>query len=143
MSCSCCTPGLLVPGFEPFIDANKLDHCCRLDNLKGRFKNRMLRPEEQKSHLQRLPIEVYHTCLQYLDIGTLTTMRGVSQYTRASISSLHPYKELYEYAPQALRACLSTGMGPHIPLLRLHHALTTTECHYCKQSFVSHCSAEE
>lgn len=134
MSCSCCSPGLPTKSFEPFIVADKLERYCRLDNTKSRFKNPIVRPEEQESSLQKLPIEVYHNVLQYLDVGTLTSMRSVSQYTRSSVDSLHPYKELYEFAPQALRACISTEMAPHIPLLRLHNALITLECHYCKQS---------
>ncbi|KUJ09361.1 uncharacterized protein LY89DRAFT_690403 [Mollisia scopiformis] len=137
MSCSCCTPGLYADDFEPYIDANRLAQLCRLDNSKTRFKKPMVRPEQQDCRLQKLPVEVYHNCLQFLDVGTLTSMRAVSQYTRSSIDSLHHYKELYKYAPQALRACLSTAMAPHIPLLRLHEALTTMECYYCKQSETS------
>lgn len=127
----------MTKGFEPFIVADNLERYCRLDNTKSRFKSPMVRPEEQESSLQKLPTEVYHNVLQYLDVGTLTSMRSVSQYTRSSIDSLHPYKELYEFAPQVLRACLSTEMAPHIPLLRLHKALTILECHYCKQSYVT------
>ncbi|CZR62964.1 uncharacterized protein PAC_12861 [Phialocephala subalpina] len=137
MSCSCCSPAS-TKGFDPFIDGSKLESRCRLDNTRSRFKSPMVRPEDQESSLQKLPIEVYHNVLQYLDIGTLTSMRAVSQYTRASIDSLHPYKELHDFAPQALRACLSTEMAPHIPLLRLHNALTTQECHYCKQTYFPH-----
>lgn len=128
---------LFIDDFEPFIDTRRLDGYCHLDNLKVRFKKPMLLPETQDGRLQKLPIEVYHNCLRYLDIGTLTSMRTVSQYTRASINSLHAYKELYRFAPEALRAVLATGMAPHIPLLRLHHALTSMECYYCKHSFVS------
>lgn len=84
--------------------------------------------------VQSLPLELYQACLQYLDLATLTSTRRVSQYTRHAIDSLYQYQELYEHAPQALRACLSTGVAHHIPIPRLHHSLTTMECYYCKNS---------
>lgn len=84
--------------------------------------------------LQALPTELYQNCLKYLDVGSLTTIRRVSQYTRCAIDSLHQYKVLYEHAKHALRACLRTGIAGHIPLLRLHYALTSMECYYCKTS---------
>jgi hypothetical protein len=137
MACACCTQALSADDFEPFIDAGNLVGRCPLDNGRRKFKKPMVRPENQASFLQKLPIEVYHNCLRHLDVGTLTSMRTISQYTRASIDSLLPYQRLYQYARSVLRACLSTGMAPHIPLLRLQDALTTPECYYCKQSLVS------
>jgi hypothetical protein len=53
---------------------------------------------------------------------------------RNIIDSLPQYKELYEHVPHVLRACLAVGIADHIPLLRLHEALTTLECYYCKTS---------
>ncbi|KAH7311916.1 hypothetical protein BKA65DRAFT_157505 [Rhexocercosporidium sp. MPI-PUGE-AT-0058] len=135
MSCTCCDDK--APTFEPFIDSYSLDRHCPLDNQKKRFKLAVGTPQcgsVLKSRLQDLPIELYHNCLQYLDIGTITTLRRVSQTTRSAIDSLFQYQELYEHAPNALRACLRTGIAPHIPLLRLHRALTTMECHFCKTS---------
>jgi hypothetical protein len=116
--------------YDPFIDRDLLARRFPLDNGPKEFKNPLASPE---SRLQSLPAELYQACLQYLDIATLTTMRRVSQFTRRTIDSLHQYKELYKNAPQALRACLSTGVAPHIPLLRLHNSLTSMECYYCKK----------
>lgn len=140
MSCSCCSHDSKESIFEPFIDRFALSERCPLDT--GRTK-RFIRPqictpmhEWNRSKLQSLPIELYQACLSYLDLATLTGMRRVSQYTRRAIDSLYWYQELHEHAPQALRACLSTGVAPHIPLRRLHHALTTLECYYCTISSV-------
>jgi hypothetical protein len=123
--------------FEPFIDRFTLLTSCRLDNGPKPFKNPMVGPESndwESSKIQSLPLELYQACLQYLDVASLTSMRRVSQYTRHAIDSLYQYQELYEHAPQALRACLSTGVAPHIPIRRLHHSLTSMECYYCKNS---------
>ena len=140
MSCSCCSGEThKKETFEPFIDPAPLAKRCKLDNGDKKFKMPMVGPETERWNecpLQALPIECYQTCLQYLDIATLTTMRRVSQFTRLTIDSLHPYRELYEHAPQAIRACLSTGVASHIPLLRLHSSLTSMECFYCKTSYV-------
>ncbi|KAE9365159.1 hypothetical protein N431DRAFT_473238 [Stipitochalara longipes BDJ] len=138
MSCSCCSHDSKEKTFEPFIDRFTLLLKCRLDNGPRRLRYRQgeVYPydREDSSKLQSLPIELYQACLSYLDVATLTAMRRVSQYTRGAIDSLYQYQELYEYAPQALRACLCTGVGSHIPLRRLHHALTSMECYYCKIS---------
>ncbi|PVH73384.1 hypothetical protein DL98DRAFT_519951 [Cadophora sp. DSE1049] len=135
MVCSCCD--LTTPQFEPFIDPSSLQLLCPLDNEKRKFRLTVGTPRDgnaMQSTLQSLPIELYHNCLQYLDLQSITTIRRVSQTTRSAVNSLLQYKELYEHAPHALRACLRTGIAPHIPLLRLHNALTTMECHYCTTS---------
>ncbi|KAH7390314.1 hypothetical protein BKA64DRAFT_120413 [Cadophora sp. MPI-SDFR-AT-0126] len=135
MACSCCDP--TTPRFEPFIDPNSLQLFCPLDNEKRSFKLTVgtdLKGNASKCRLQSLPVELYHNCLQYLDLGSITKIRAVSQTTRSAVNSLLQYKELYEHAPHVLRACLRTGIAPHLPLLRIHHALTTMECHYCRTS---------
>ncbi|KAK0105437.1 hypothetical protein ONS95_004195 [Cadophora gregata] len=135
MVCSCCN--LTAPRFEPFIDPSSLQLLCPLDNEKKDFKLAVGTSREgntMQSMLEHLPIEIYHNCLQYLDLGSIITVRRLSQTTRSAVDSLLQYKELYEHAPNILRACLKTGIAPHIPLVRLHHALTTLECHYCKTS---------
>lgn len=135
MSCSCCSQADKANTFEPFIDRFALLIQCPLDNGPKKFKKSSIGPESENwnaSKLQSLPVELYQACLSYLDISTITAMRRVSQYTRHAIDTLYQYQELYENAPQALRACLSTGVAAHIPLRRLHHSLTTMECHYCK-----------
>jgi F-box domain len=135
MSCSCCSHEHKANIFEPFVDRFALLTRCRLDNGPKRFKKPSIGPESNEwngSKLQSLPIELYQASLSYLDLATLTAMRRVSQYTRHAIDILYQYQELYEHAPQALRACLSTGVASHIPLRRLHHSLTSIECHYCK-----------
>ena len=137
MSCSCCSHETKTKIFEPFIDRFTLLTNCRLDNgLKG-FKTPMIGPESndwKSCKIQSLPLEIYQACLQSLDLATLTSMRCVSQYTRHAIDFLYQYQELYEHAPQALRACLSTGIAHQFPIRRLHHSLTTMECYYCKNS---------
>lgn len=135
MSCVCCSQESKTATYEPFINRFALLTKCPLDNGPRTFKCPMGGPQQRtSSSLQSLPVELYQACLQYLDLGTLTAMRRVSQYTRHAIDTLHQYKELYEHAPQALRACLSTGVAAHIPIRGLHHALTNMECHYCKTS---------
>ncbi len=139
MSCSCCSAATQSCQFDPFIDQFTLWIRCRLDNGPKRFKKPAIGPQcdnWQSSRLQSLPVELYQACLSYLDLATLTAMRRVSQYTRHAIDSLYQYQELYEHAPQVLRACLSTGVAPHIPLRRLHHSLTSVECYYCRFSSV-------
>jgi hypothetical protein len=142
MSCSCCSAESKTNIIEPFIDRFALLTKCRLDNGAKHFRKPAIGPQSESwksSKLQSLPTELYQACLSYLDIETLTAMRRVSQYTRYAIDSLYQYQELYEHAPQALRACLSTGAAPHIPVRRLHHALTSMECYYCKISSVPFC----
>lgn len=138
MSCSCCSGEThKKETFEPFIDPAPLAKRCKLDNGDKKFSLPMVGVGQVTDGLQALPVECYQACLQYLDIATLTTMRRVSQFTRRTIDSLHPYRELYEHAPQAIRACLSTGVASHIPLLRLHNSLTSMECYYCKTAYVA------
>jgi hypothetical protein len=120
--------------YDPFIDRYLLARKVPLDNGPKKFGNPMIGPESQgwkHCRLQSLPTEIYHACLQYLDIAALTGMRRVSQFTRRTIDSLHQYQELYEHTPQALRACLGMGVAAHIPLLRLYDSLTSLECYYC------------
>lgn len=121
----------IEPNYDYFIDQSLLATRLCLDNGPKAFKNSMTNSE---SRLENLPVELYQGCLQYLDIETLTGMRRVSQRTRHAIDNLHQYKELYENAPQALRACLATEVAPYIPLLRLHDSLISMECYYCKKS---------
>jgi hypothetical protein len=140
MSCSCCSQESKTDDFDPFIDRFALLTTCHLDNGPKIFKNPQIGPGSKEwkcRKLQSLPVELYQACLQYLDLATLTAMRRVSQYTRNAIDSLYQYDELYKHAPQALRACLSTGVAAHIPLRRLHHSLTNMECYYCKSSLVN------
>ena len=139
MSCSCCSPDTEERPFEPFINSFTLVVRCPLDNGPKRFRypqGGLNVAERKNSKLQSLPIELYQNCLSYLDLATLTAMRRLSQYTRGAIDSLYQYQELYGHAPNALRACLCTGVALHIPLRRLHHALTSMECYYCKTSSV-------
>lgn len=107
-----------------------------LDNSRKNFTLTMIGPDGEgwnNCQLQALPTECFQTCLQFLDIASLTRMRSVSQFTRSMIDSMPQYRDLYEHAPQALRACLVTGVAAYIPLLRLHESLITMECYYCKK----------
>ncbi|KAH8646370.1 hypothetical protein BGZ60DRAFT_521575 [Tricladium varicosporioides] len=137
MSCSCCLAQsvILDRPRQPYIDATVLAERCPLDNKRKSFSSPRLNPGSitwNESRLQSLPIELYQACLQHLDVQSLTNMRGVSQYTRFAIDGIYQYGEIYKHAPQALRACLSTEVACHIPLRRLHHALTSMECYFCK-----------
>ncbi|KAH6675093.1 hypothetical protein B0J14DRAFT_450488, partial [Halenospora varia] len=141
MSCSCC----LAPSVEldrprqPYIDAALLVERCPLDNKRKSFASPRINPGSptwNASRLQSLPIELYQTCLQHLDVQSLTNMRRVSQYTRFAIDGIYQYGEIYKHTPQAVRACLSTEVACHVPLRRLHDALTSLECYYCKTSQV-------
>lgn len=119
--------------YDSFIDRDLLASQIPLDNGSKTFKKPRATTQ---GRLQTLPIELYHACLQHLDMATLTAMRHVSRFSRDAIDSLHPYKEIYEYAPQGIRVCLAMGSAPHVPLLRLHQALSSMECYYCKKSYV-------
>lgn len=135
-SCSCCVD-LMARSDKPFISSTTLTSHCPLDSCSRSFKLPGIEPHSagwNQCGLQSLPVEIYHACLQHLDLATIISLRIVSQYTRECISSLRQYQELYEYAPQALRAVLATGVAANIPLLRLHHALTSMECYYCLTS---------
>lgn len=136
--CSCLScADLTTRSDKPFISSTTLANHCPLDGRSRSFKVPRIEPNSPGRHecgLQSLPVEIYHACLQHLDLATIISLRAVSQYTRECISSLHQYQELYEHAPQALRAVLATGIAASIPLLRLHHALTTRECYYCLTS---------
>jgi hypothetical protein len=140
MPCACCNGrSHSQDTFDPFIDPTELATRLPLDNGGRIFALPFLGPDGEawnSCRLQALPTECYQTCLQYLDIANLTKMRRVSQFTRSTIDSMPQYRDLYEHAPQALRACLSTGVASHIPLLRLHESLITMECYYCKISYV-------
>jgi len=136
MSCNCCSAGFHTSdGIDPFIDPSTLARKCPLDNKKHTFKSPPLHPSSSpKGKLQALPTEIYQQCLQYLDIKSLTDMRRVSQFTRSTIDGMHQYKELYEHAPQALRAVLSMGVSANTELFRLRESLTDMECYYCKEA---------
>lgn len=140
MPCACCNGRKHSQDtFEPFIDPAELAKRLRLDNGKKNFALPIMGPDGEgwnKCQLQALPTECYQTCLQFLDIASLTRMRCVSQFTRSTIDSMPQYRDLYEHAPQALRACLSTGVAAYTPLLRLHQSLLAMECYYCRKAYV-------
>jgi hypothetical protein len=122
---------------RPFISSSTLAYHCPLDNPSRTFTFPAKGPGSVSwplRGLQSLPLELYHACLQYLDVRTIVALRTVSQYTRHVVSSFHQYKELYEHAPHALRACLATGASISIPIWRLHHSLTSIQCYYCQAS---------
>lgn len=123
-------PFMETASFTTCADTSNLAQHIPLDNKKNKFRGAI----EPTTGLQALPIEIFQQCLRYLDIESLTTMRRVSQFARKGIDAMPQYRELYEHAPQALRACLSTGFASYIPLMRLHHSLTTMEGLYCKES---------
>ncbi|ESZ95305.1 hypothetical protein SBOR_4302 [Sclerotinia borealis F-4128] len=79
-------------------------------------------------------MEIFQHTLLYLDIETLVNVRRCSQHCRLAVTSTLEWKEVIENAPDALRAILSTEMGSHITLLKLHQALTNPECEFCVEN---------
>ncbi|KAG9242298.1 hypothetical protein BJ878DRAFT_482151 [Calycina marina] len=138
MPCACCHGREHVSeAFDPFINQWSLYGKCKMDNHLSRFRMAMEAPISdgwEDSRLQSLPAECFQQCLSYLDLGSLMTMRRVSQFTRMTVSSIPEYREILENSPQILRACLVTRVANHIPFLRLHHALTNMECYYCTRA---------
>ncbi|KAF7955093.1 uncharacterized protein EAE97_000352 [Botrytis byssoidea] len=80
-----------------------------------------------------MPMEILQRSLKYLDIETLVNIRRCSQYCRLAVDDTLEWQEISENAPEALRAILCTGVGSHILLLQLHHALTNPKCVFCKR----------
>ncbi|TGO14875.1 hypothetical protein BTUL_0047g00370 [Botrytis tulipae] len=88
-----------------------------------------------------MPMEILQRTLKYLDIETLVNIRRCSQYCRLAVDKTLEWQEISENAPEALRAILSTGVGSHVLLLQLHHALTNPKCELCKR--ISYLDGEE
>lgn len=136
MSCSCCFPDE-VEEKDIFLSPSLLARRCRLDHCLGiRFAispNSGFSPAQ--SPLLNLPVECFHSILQYLDINSLVTVRRTSQDCRAAVDRLLPWKDIVQHAPQALRAVLALEIGASTLLLQLHTALTTAGCSYCDDEY--------
>ncbi|KAF5879378.1 putative f-box domain-containing protein [Botrytis fragariae] len=140
MPCTCCSRDPAPSGekYEPFISIKELGEKCPLDSKTTQsFKFPMVRPESaiNISLLVKMPIEIFQRTLKYLDIETLVNIRRCSQYCRLAVEATLEWQEISENAPEALRAILSTGVGSHVLLLQLHHALTNPECEFCVEDF--------
>ncbi|KAM0309785.1 hypothetical protein ACHAO8_008702 [Botrytis cinerea] len=140
MPCTCCSgaPAPSEEKYEPFISSQELAGKCPLDSKTTKsFKYPMVSPESARniSRLVKMPMEIFQRTLKYLDIESLVNIRRSSQYCRIAVDTTLEWQEISESVPEALRAILSTGVGSHILLLQLHHALTNPECEFCVENF--------
>ncbi|TGO22774.1 hypothetical protein BPAE_0155g00120 [Botrytis paeoniae] len=140
MPCTCCSRDPAPSGekYELLISSQELGEKCPLDSKTTKsFKFPMVRPESaiNISLLVKMPMEIFQRTLKYLDIETLVNIRRCSQYCRMAVGTTLEWQEISENAPEALRAILSTGVGSHVLLLQLHHALTNPECEFCVEDF--------
>lgn len=92
------------------IQSKGLQINCPLDN--GHLERRAAgNKTNQISHigdLELLPTEIIHIIFGLLDLQTLTSVRSVSWQMRDLVDSLSTYKAIIQYAPDALRALIST-----------------------------------
>ena len=81
--------------------------------------------------LDVLPLEIIQNILQLLDLQTLALTQSVNQRSKLLVDSLPQHREIVTYAPNALRAMLSTGLAPHFTINHLYRALRAQECIEC------------
>lgn len=101
---------------------------CLLDN--GRHESDKV--TRTLGTLRVLPTEVLYMVLLRLDLQSLTVLRAVNRYMRATIDGMHEYKAIASCAPNVLRAALSSGAAAWISLSELLDLLTkTAACARC------------
>lgn len=61
--------------------------------------------------LDSLPLEIFQNILEQLDLHTLILVQCLSHRSKLLVSSLPQYRNILAYAPNALRAILSTGLA--------------------------------
>lgn len=109
---------------------------CPLDNGRheklakaGFFR----RPKASSSGLvSTLPVDLLHMILEeYLDIASLTTLRRVSRGIRAEVDGVPKYATIMGYAPQSIRAALTTQAASGFTCHDLWKAFVVKECDHC------------
>jgi len=108
------------------INIDELAKNCPLDNGKHQYKG-----STANRIFSEMPIELCWGVFGHLDLQTLTNLRRVNQQTRAAIDEMPPYKTVYNNAPQALRAYLSTNFAEQVTIQAIARELCSDKCSSC------------
>ena len=81
--------------------------------------------------LDSLPLEIFQNILEQLDLHTLILVQCLSHRSKLLVSSIPQYRDILAYAPNALRAILSTGLASHFSIETLYSALRSQVCFMC------------
>jgi hypothetical protein len=79
-----------------------------------------------------LPLHLLHQILEdYVDIASLTTLRGVNRGIRAAIDSVPKYAKIIHHTVQSIRAALSIQVACAFTCDDLWKAFVAKECVHC------------
>ena len=90
-----------------------------------------IRPVAHFGQLDKLPLETLQAIFALLDLQTLTDLRAVHRYAMQVVDSLKLYGRLYTYAPDVLRAMLSTKVARYFDLHHIFRELCSENCYNC------------
>ncbi|KAI9725832.1 MAG: hypothetical protein M1828_002461 [Chrysothrix sp. TS-e1954] len=82
--------------------------------------------------LDRLPTEILHLVLEELDVQTAVNIRTINTMFKHQVESLLIYQRLIRRDGDALRALIGSCMARHTSLKKLHEALLSSCCEFCK-----------
>lgn len=88
-------------------------------------------PVSSLRRLNILPPEVLHIILGVLDFRSLSRLSRASLRTKVIVESLREYRDLMEYAPQALAAIGRTGAITLHSVATIYSVLQSEECISC------------
>lgn len=81
--------------------------------------------------LERLPLEIIHLALIWLDLQSLADFRRVNKAARLITNSIPQYRRILAHAPAVVRGCLNIETARFVSCLDLYEALSTAECNSC------------
>jgi hypothetical protein len=82
--------------------------------------------------LNRLPLEVMHNLLGYLDIAAIGYFRCLSWNTRVIVDLFPPYRDLATHASSVLRVLYATHLASTYSVWQLYTVLTNDRCVCCE-----------
>ncbi|OAL57149.1 hypothetical protein IQ07DRAFT_652365 [Pyrenochaeta sp. DS3sAY3a] len=88
-------------------------------------------PKNDLATLETLPLEIIQMILVDIDISTLMTFHQVNARAAQVIEGIPEYKVIASYAPKAIPAIVSAGLGHRISCVAFYHKLCTAHCENC------------
>ncbi|KAL1877376.1 hypothetical protein VTK73DRAFT_8671 [Phialemonium thermophilum] len=83
--------------------------------------------------LDRLPLELMHSTLVYLDMQSVFKFRQVNLRSRQIVDSIRQYQVVVSHGLNLLCALLRTHIAAHVSLFDFYHALCTRACAICNE----------
>lgn len=90
-------------------------------------------PASKLGLLGLLPLELMANVCLGLDIASGFSLSQVSRHAREAVASMRQFRLVGKHAAGCLWVFLNTQVAPHVDMVALYSALTTSSCSFCSQ----------